>query len=99
VKLPKELRDKKDLGDSTKQRECSIKGCSETAVRSLSENSWKKFIEKAGLKYNPNLRHKIFLCKIHYNQSSKHKKSQEKMLQKKGFLDNSNAAKKGKWDI
>jgi len=97
VKFPKELRDKKDIGDLAKNKKCSIKDCSEIAIRSLSENSWKKYVEKAGLKYNANSRHKIFLCKIHYHQSNKFRKSQEKMFQKKGFLDNSNAMKKGKW--
>ncbi|MFW9999434.1 MAG: hypothetical protein ACFE9Q_02895 [Candidatus Hodarchaeota archaeon] len=98
MKLPKELRDKGELSGSTKNRKCSIKDCSEFAIRSLSESSWKLYIEKAGLKYNKNARHKIYLCKIHYNQSNKYRKSQEKIFQKKGFLDNSIAVKKGKWD-
>jgi len=97
VKLPKELKDKRDLSRSGKEKECSIKECSEIAIRSLSENSWKKFVEKAGLKFNKNSLHKIYLCKAHYNQSNKYKKSQEKIFQKKGFLDNSIGAKKGKW--
>lgn len=98
MKLPKELKDKNDLGGSAKKRECSIIGCGEEAIRSLSENAWKKFVEKSGLKYSMNSRHKIFLCKAHYNQSNKYRKSQEKIFQKKGFLDNSTAVKKGKWD-
>ena len=98
MKLPKELRDKEELGGSTKNRVCSIKGCNEIAIRSLSESSWKVYIEKAGLVYNKNALHKIYLCKTHYNQSNKYRKSQEKIFQKKGFLDNSLAVKKGKWD-
>jgi len=98
VKLPKELRDKGELGGATNKRKCSIKGCSEVAIRSLSENTWDKYIEKAGLKFVKNSRHKVYLCKIHYNQSNKYRKSQEKRFQKKGFLDNSLSVKKGKWD-
>ena len=98
MKLPKEIKDKKDLTRSAKSRKCSIKGCDEIAIRSLSENSWKKYIKKAGLKYNENSQHKIYLCKRHYNQSNKYRKAQEKIFQKKGFLDNSIATKKGKWE-
>ncbi len=98
MKIPKELRDKGELGGHTNKRECSIKGCGETAIRSLSENTWHKYIEKAGLKFIKNSRHKVYLCKSHYNKSNKYRKSQEKMFQKKGFLDDSMALKKGKWD-
>ncbi len=98
MKLPKEIKDKRDLTRLSKNRKCSIKGCEENAIRSLSENSWKNYIEKAGLKFNSNSFHKVYLCKPHYNQSNKYKKSQEKIFQKKGFLDNSTAAKKGNWE-
>jgi hypothetical protein len=98
VKLPKEIKDKSDLGRSSKRRKCSIKGCDEIAIRSLSENSWKIYVEKAGLKFISNSFHKIYLCKSHYNQSNKYRKSQEKIFQKKGFLDNSIAVKKGNWE-
>ena len=98
MKLPKELKDKSDLGGNAKKRQCSIKNCNEMAIRSLSENAWKDYIENSGLKYNKNSRHKIYLCKTHYNQSNKYRKSQEKIFQKKGFLDDSVALKKGKWD-
>ena len=98
MKLPKELKDKSELGGSAKNKECSIKECGEDAIRSLSENAWKNYVEKSGLKYSKNSRHKIYLCKAHYNQSNKYRKSQEKIFQKKGFLDNSLAVKKGKWD-
>ncbi|KKN44637.1 hypothetical protein LCGC14_0691130 [marine sediment metagenome] len=94
MKIPKELRDKRDLGGTiTKNRECSIRGCRESAIRSLSENSWKKYIEKAGMKFKENSNHKIYLCKQHYNQTNKFRKTQEKLFQKKGFLDNHHATK------
>jgi hypothetical protein len=99
MKLPKELRDKKDVGVATKTRKCSVKGCQENAIRSLSENAWKKYIEKAGLKIKESANRRIYLCKPHYSQSNKFRKSQEKNFQKKGFLDNSSALKKGKWEI
>lgn len=98
MKLPKEIKDKKDLTRLAKSRKCSIQGCDEVAIRSLSENTWKNYIEKAGLKFNTNSFHKIYLCKSHYNQGNKYRKSQEKIFQKKGFLDDSAAAKKGKWE-
>ena len=99
MKLPKELKDKSDLGGSVKKRQCSIKDCSKDAIRSLSENAWKKYVENVGLKIKENSLHKIYLCKAHYNQSNKYRKSQEKIFQKKGFLDNSNSMKKGRWEI
>jgi hypothetical protein len=90
MKLPKELREKKDLGSATtKERSCSITKCNEIAIRSLSENKWKSFVEKADLKYIENKQHKIYLCKNHYKESNKYRKTQEKLYQKKGFLDNS----------
>ncbi|MFX1503551.1 MAG: hypothetical protein ACFFDH_21495 [Promethearchaeota archaeon] len=98
MKLPKELKDKGELGGSAKNKQCSINECDEVAIRSLSENAWENYVKNSGLKYNKNPRHKIYLCKDHYNQSNKYKKSQEKIFQKKGFLDNSIAVKKGKWD-
>ena len=99
MKLPKELRDRRDLGGSAKSRKCSVNGCSENAIRSLSENAWKKYIEKIGLKFKKNSARRLYLCKAHYNQSNKVRKSQEKIFQKKGFLDNKSSVKKGKWEI
>ncbi len=100
LKLPKELREKGDLSaTASKGKSCSVKDCGELAIRSLSENKWKTYIEKANLKIFENRQHKIFLCKNHYKVVNKYRKSQEKVYQKKGFLDNSVALAKGKrWD-
>ena len=55
MKLPKELKEIRDLsGATSKGKKCSVKGCSELAVRSLSENKWKSYVEKADLRYNEN---------------------------------------------
>ena len=98
MKLPKELREKKDLtGAANKAKTCSVRDCSEPAIRSLSENKWNTYIEKTGLITEENKQHKIFLCKAHYKEANKVRKSQEKMYQKKGFLDNTSAARKGKY--
>ena len=102
VKLPKELREKGNLsGTANKGKKCSIKGCGELAIRSLSQNKWKPYVEKANLKYYENKQHKIYLCKIHYKDANKYRKTQEKKYQKKGFLENSNSLGRGKrweWD-
>ena len=100
MKLPKELRENKDLGSKeSKGKICSVKECNEVAIRSLSENKWNKFIEKAKLKINENKRHKIYLCKLHYREANKIRKSEEKLYgQQKGFLQDSKAGKKGRWD-
>jgi len=88
LKLPKELREKGELSSTTiKGKHCSVKGCRETAIRSLSENKWKSFVEKANLNYIENKQHKIYLCKNHYRDANKFRKSQEKLYQKKGFLE------------
>jgi hypothetical protein len=100
VKLPKELREKSDLGTTAnKGKRCSIKGCGDLAVRSLAEKGWKAYVEKAKLRYYENKQHKIYLCKMHYKEANKFRKSQEKLYQKKGFLENSVNVGKGKrWD-
>jgi predicted DNA-binding protein len=100
VKLPKELRERDDLSATTsKVKNCSIKECKEIAIRSLAENKWKSYVEKAQLKYIENKQHKIYLCKLHYKDANKYRKSQEKMYQKKGFLEDTVASAKGKrWD-
>lgn len=97
MKLPKELREKRDLGGTiSKGKICSIRDCAEIAIRSLSENKWKKFVEKAKLKFDENKKHKIYLCKAHYKEVNKIRKKNEVKL--KGFLENSKQQKKGKWD-
>ena len=99
MKLPKELREKRDLsGTTSKVKLCSVKECGESAIRSLSENKWSKFLEKAKLIVDENKKHKIYLCKTNYKDVNKVRKSEEKVYQQKGFLDNSHAGKKGKWD-
>ena len=99
MKIPKELREKRDLsGTASKAKVCSVKECGESAIRSLSENKWSKFVEKAKLIVDENKKHKIYLCKTHYKDVNKVRKAQEKVYQQKGFLDNSHAGKKGKWD-
>ena len=97
MKLPKELREKKDLGRPGKEKKCSVRGCFENAMRSLSENKYGKILERAKLKIEENRQHKIFLCKPHYREAEKTRKSQEKLYQKKGFLDNASATLKGKY--
>jgi hypothetical protein len=97
LKLPKELREKRELNTTTgKEKKCSIKGCSEIAIRSLSENKWKDYVEKANLKYIENKKHKIYLCKNHYKDANKFRRSQEKMYQKKGFLEDSEKISPGR---
>ena len=99
MKLPKELREKRDLsGPASKARKCSVRECGETAIRSLSEKKWSKVCEKAGLKLDENRLHKIFFCKKHYKVANKLRKSDEKLIQKKGFLEDSATIKKGRWD-
>ncbi|MHA1391182.1 MAG: hypothetical protein ACTSSC_02955 [Promethearchaeota archaeon] len=100
MKLPKELREKSDLSaTASKTKNCSVKDCKEIAIRSLSENKWKPYVEKAQLKYLENKQHKIYLCKLHYKDANKLRKSQEKKYQKKGFLEDSVGSAKGKrWD-
>jgi len=98
MKLPKELREKRDLkGASNKAKRCSVRVCGQPAIRSLSESKYGTYIERARLKINENKLHKIYLCKTHYNEVNKLRKSSEKLYQKKGFLDDAHSAKKGKY--
>ena len=98
MKLPKELREKVSLkGSSNKSKKCSVRGCGTEAIRSLSENKFGKYVERAKLKIEENRLNKIYLCKAHYREVNKLRKSEEKIFQKKGFLDNSHASRKGKY--
>ncbi len=97
MKLPKDLRDKRDISRVGKQRQCMVKDCSETAVRSLAESKWSKYVERAKLRIDEIKLRKIFLCKKHYKEVEKTRKSQEKLHQKKGFLNDSHLAKKGNY--
>lgn len=97
MKLPKDLRERTNFsGTENKKIKCSVNDCGELAIRSLSENQWSKYIEKANLKIDENKQHRIFLCKRHYKEVNKVRKSQEKLYQKKGFLDNTPVASKQK---
>jgi len=97
MKLPKELREKKDLRETAgKTKQCSVVECNETAIRSLNENQWSKYIEKAKLKITESKNRKIYLCKAHYKEANKLRKSE--VITKKGFLDNKKGSKKGSWD-
>jgi hypothetical protein len=100
MKLPKELREKGELSNTAiKEKKCSVKGCGLIAIRSLSENKWKIYVDKANLSYMENKQHKIYLCKEHYKDANKYRKAQEKQYQKKGFLEDSRSAGKIKrWD-
>ena len=98
MKLPKELREKINLkGAGSKKKQCSVRGCFEIAVRSLSENKFGRYAERAKLKLDENRLHKILLCKGHYNSVNKERKASEKLTQKKGFLDDARSMKKGKY--
>jgi hypothetical protein len=100
MKLPKDLREKGDLSSTaSKGKPCSIKGCGQIAIRSLSENKWKSYVEKINLSYIENKQHKIYLCKSHYKDINKYRKSQEKQFQKKGFLEDEKGLGRAKrWD-
>jgi len=87
MKIPKEIKDNGNLRHS--QRECSIRGCSLNAERSLPEVRWKSPVKMAKLTYEKNKRKKIYLCHQHYKESNKQRKRTEKDFQKKGFLENS----------
>lgn len=96
MKLPKEIREKGDLGGASSSKNCSVRECGETAIRSLSENKWSKVCEKLGFRLDENKQHKIFLCKKHYKEANKVRKSDEKLMQKKGFLQDDRSASKTK---
>ena len=74
MKLPKELREKKDLTRGGKQKKCSVRECPEIAVRSVSEGKMRRYVEMAKLKIVENKQHKIYLCKTHYREAEKKRK-------------------------
>ncbi len=88
LKLPKELHDRRDLDSKIgKTKKCTIKGCKKTAIRSVSENKWKDYIEKAGFSFIENRAKKVYICRDHYKEVKKVKQKEEKFSQKKGFLN------------
>ncbi len=97
MKLPKELREKSEIGAGGKSKKCTVKNCDDIAIRSLSENKWKSYVEKAKLKFVENKQKKIYLCKRHYKEVNKLRKSEEKLYQQKGFLDDQVGSKKDRF--
>ncbi len=90
MKLPKEIQEKQYLKTAGgMKRTCSVKGCNNEAVRSLSEETWEGYLRLADLDYVENRNKKIFLCKKHYNEAKKVKKEEDKYNLKKGFLQDS----------
>lgn len=88
MKLPKELREKQELKTaSNSSKRCSVVDCKREAVRSLSENKWKDYVEHANLTFKENRLKKIYLCKKHYKEAKKVRQKEEKQFQKKGFLN------------
>lgn len=97
LKLPKELREKKEMGvKENSEKICSVKDCGQPAIRSLSEDKYTTYVESLNLNLEENKQHKIYLCKEHYKEVSKKRKTDDKLIQKKGFLTNDPKSKRGK---
>ena len=94
MKLPKELREKSELERGGKARRCSVVGCNKKAMRSLSENKYGPYLERAKLQVEESRSNKLYLCKKHYKAAEKIRKSEEKLFRKKGFLNNANQRKR-----
>lgn len=86
MKIPKDLKQQGNVRD----RGCSIRECSERAMRNLPEQEWKSAVKLAKLSYDENKRKRIYLCRDHYYQVKKHKtRTKKNGTNKKGFLANS----------
>jgi hypothetical protein len=89
MKLPKEIREKQSLASKGQNKNCSVINCRNEAIRSLSENKWKKYTETVGVQYKENRLKKIYLCKKHYKLLKKERQRDKDLFQKKGFLEDS----------
>ena len=78
------------MGRIDKGVKCSV--CGKEAARSLSAEK----VKASGLSVH-GAEKRAYLCKEHYKEINKIRKSDEKLIQKKGFLDDSRASKKGKY--
>ncbi len=61
------------LGRVTKGVDCSVKGCSESAVRSLSKN------KLAGSDLDTSGERRVYLCRNHYKELKKNAKKDDDM--------------------
>ncbi len=100
MKLPKELRQgKKGTAEGKINKNCSVVGCEELAIRSLSKQKWEPYAEKAKLKLVKSRNRNIFLCKEHYKVANKIRKSDEKVLKKNIFTEGNQFRKGSKKSI
>ncbi len=90
LKLPKELQqNKKGYGPSRINRKCSVEECGEIAIRSLSKQKWEPYAERANLKLKKSKGRNFYLCRVHYKDVNKYRKSAEKLTKKNVFTENS----------
>ncbi|TDA37677.1 MAG: hypothetical protein DSO08_05250 [Candidatus Methanomethylicota archaeon] len=64
------------MGRVKKGQPCSVKGCNEPAVRSLSP-SYSSFLVRAGLDVTESSR--LYLCESHYKKLKKLRSEEEKL--------------------
>lgn len=64
------------MGRVKKGQSCSVKGCGEPAVRSLSP-SYTRFFTKAGMEILDTSR--LYLCESHYKKLKKLRSEEEKL--------------------
>ena len=74
MKIPKEMREKQKLGTYENNKMCSVFECEGTAIRSLSEKEWMKYIDLVGLKVGKSKNRKVYLCKKHFAPCDKERK-------------------------
>lgn len=95
MKIPKEIKDKEGMGN-TKGRKCSITGCENISVRSLSEDEYENYVLRANLKYVENRLRKIYVCNKHFKMVKK-KKDKNDIHHKKGFLENNSQYRRNRF--
>jgi len=66
------------LGRVDRGVNCSIVGCSNHAVRSLSYSEFSKFASNAGLNIGSNVPRRVYLCEAHYKIFKKFLKKEKK---------------------
>ena len=88
VKLPKEMQQgKKGVPAGKIDKKCMVQDCHEMAIRSLSKQKWEPYIDKAKLKIVESKKRNLFLCKAHYKEANKIRKSEKKATKKNVFTE------------
>ncbi|MFX1562139.1 MAG: hypothetical protein ACFFDP_02400 [Promethearchaeota archaeon] len=67
------------MGKIKQGEPCSVEGCNEKAIRSVSSDKASEAFQKASLALKPGRRRRAYLCTAHYKIFKKQQKTERKV--------------------